>query len=67
MPKHKYQLGQLVRYFPSKLQEASTSGDYKITRLLPYEGGELQYRVKHASEVFERVAGERQLESRKLA
>ena len=66
MARHKFKLGQVVRYSPGKMQEMASAGDYKVTRLLPFEGGELQYRVKHAAEAFERVAGERQLELREL-
>jgi hypothetical protein len=39
---------------------------YEIIRLLPADGGELQYRVKSKSEVFERVAKESELARRSL-
>ena len=64
MSLHKYKLGQLVQYIPDKLQEASPSGDYKITRLLPAQGADHQYRIKNGSEPFERIARESQLSFR---
>ena len=58
---HKYRIGQLVLYMPGKLQQSVPAGDFKITRLLPADGAELQYRIKSAAEPFERIARESQL------
>ena len=61
MSHHKFKLGQLVQYLPGKLQASAPSGDYKITRLMPSEGGDKQYRIKNTAEPFERSARESQL------
>lgn len=61
MPHHKFKLGQSVLYVPDKIQAAAPSGTYKITRLLPSTGRDLQYRIKNALEPYERIAQESQL------
>ena len=61
MPQHKFKLGQSVQFVPDKLQATAPSGVYKITRLLPSAGRDLQYRIKNASEPYERIAQESQL------
>jgi hypothetical protein len=61
MPRHKFKLGQSVEYLPNKLQMRASSGYYKITRLLPVEGRNQQYRIKSGSEPYERIAQESQL------
>ncbi len=61
MARHKFRLGQLVEFVPDKLQVSVPSGTYKITRLLPAAGRELQYQIKNTAEVFERIALESQL------
>ena len=38
-----------------------TRSEYTIVRLLPVEGGDLQYRIKCAAEPFERTARESDL------
>jgi|LNFM01.1.fsa_nt_gb hypothetical protein len=61
MARHKFRIGQLVEFLPDKLQVSIPSGTYKITRLLPAAGSDLQYQIKNAAEVFERIARESQL------
>lgn len=61
MSHHKFKLGQSVQYVPDKLQAATPSGQYKITRLLPSAGRDQQYRIKNALEPYERIAQESQL------
>ena len=61
MATHKFKLGQSVEYLPDKLQVRPPSGTYKITRLLPAAGSDHQYRIKNASEPYERIARESQL------
>jgi len=64
MTHHKFKLGQLVDYNPSRLGMPASSREYKIMRLLPPEGGELLYRIKSPGETFERVAKEPDLSRR---
>lgn len=61
MAHHKFKLGQSVNFLPNKLQAAAPPGQFKITRLLPSAGSDLQYRIKSASEPYERMALESQL------
>lgn len=60
MPRHKYKAGQDVFYHPPKGAMLGAS-KYKVLRLLPLEGGEVKYRIKSATEHFERVAKESEL------
>jgi hypothetical protein len=59
---HKYRVGQTVLYTSSPISRPGASGSYKVVRLLPSDGDDYQYRIKHAGEAFERVAKESQLE-----
>ena len=40
----------------------AANGTYRVMKLLPFEGDDYQYRIKSASEAFERVAKESQLD-----
>jgi hypothetical protein len=64
MARHKFKVGQLVDFAPSRLGTAASGRLYEIIRRLPAEAGELQYRVKSKSESFERVAKESELSRR---
>jgi hypothetical protein len=59
---HKFRVGQAVFYTSSPISRPGASGSYKVVRLLPSDGDDYQYRIKHAGEAFERVAKESQLE-----
>lgn len=52
-----------MNFSPAKLSMPSASSRYKIVRRLPREGGELMYRIKSATELFERVARESEISS----
>jgi hypothetical protein len=60
--KHKYSVGQIVRFSHNGYLSVATREDFKVTRLLPAEGIECEYRIKCAGEPFERVARESQLD-----
>lgn len=64
MARHKYKVGQLVDYNPSRLGMPASSRRYEILRQLPAEGTELLYRIKSPGETFERVAKETDLSRR---
>jgi hypothetical protein len=66
MAYHKFKVGQLVDFAPSRPGVATSGRQYEIVRLLPSDGGELQYRVKSKSEPFERVARESELSRRSV-
>lgn len=59
---HKFRVGQTVLYTSSPITRPGASGSYKVVKLLPSEGDDYQYRIKHSGEAFERVAKESQLE-----
>lgn len=61
MSRHRYRIGQVVDFKPSRLAMPSSGGEYKVVRLLPREGGDLLYRIKSPIETFERVACESEL------
>jgi hypothetical protein len=59
---HKFKIGDIV-YYRSKDRMLSTArGTYTVTGLMPaLEGQQPEYRIKHFSEDFERVALENEL------
>lgn len=59
---HKFRVGQTVFYTSSPISRPGAIGSYRVVRLLPSDGDDYQYRIKHAGEAFERVAKESQLE-----
>jgi hypothetical protein len=61
VPKAKFRVGQMVDFVPSQRGVAASARSYKITMLLPSEGGERLYRIKTIAEVFERIARESEL------
>lgn len=58
---HQYRSGQTVRLCRSPYRSAAT-GEYKIVKQLPPNGGEVEYRVKSLREPYERVVKESDLE-----
>src|SRR5688572_32698426 len=60
-PVHKYKVGQMVDFVPSKTGVPASARSYKIVSLLPEEGGEKRYRIKTIAETFERTARESEL------
>jgi hypothetical protein len=64
MALHKFKVGQLVDYTPPSQGLRASSREYKVLRLLPSEGPDLQYRIKSVAENFERVAKEHELSRR---
>ena len=61
MAKHKFKVGQMVRYARSHRGMVASAPDYTISSLMPTEGGEKLYRIKADSEAFDRVARESEL------
>ena len=65
MASHKYKIGQSVHYTSNVLRRfggVEGIGNFQIVKLLPADGGDLQYRIKSATEPYERVAKENQLD-----
>lgn len=59
--RHKFPIGATVYFTASNVSRPAASGTYEITRQLPTEGDDCQYRIKSSTEAFERVARESQL------
>jgi len=58
---HTFKIGQTVNYTSGPFGRGD--GIYRVTQLLPPEGGEFQYRIKSATEPHERVVKESQIDS----
>ena len=61
MTSHKFKVGQLVDFVPSRAGVPASVRAYKVLRLLPQDGGERLYRIKTIAEAFERIAKESEL------
>jgi hypothetical protein len=66
MAHHKYKVGQLVDFSPSRSGMPTSGRQYEVVRLLPVEAGQLLYRIKSKAETFERMARESELSRRLL-
>jgi hypothetical protein len=58
MPTYKFQIGQTVFLAPARSQNR---GAYVVTKKLPENNGEFEYRVKSVNEPHERVVRESEL------
>jgi hypothetical protein len=59
---HQFTVGQLVQFFPDRAEQGSAArGLYEVTKQLPHNGHEYEYRIKSAREEHERTARESQL------
>jgi hypothetical protein len=67
MSHHKFRVGQQVDFAPARPGVPTSGRQFEVIRLLPADSGELQYRVKSKSELFERIAKESELSRRSLA
>jgi hypothetical protein len=59
---HKFKIGQTVNYTSGPFGRGTAGNLYKVTRLLPLEGDDFQYRIKSSDEPHERVVSESQLQ-----
>ena len=55
MPEHKFQVGETVM-LSSAVSRNVPGGIYQVTRQLPHNGREFEYRIKSVTEEHERVA-----------
>jgi hypothetical protein len=60
MASHKFHVGEIVSLRPVVSRNAS-GGAYEVTKQLPHNGREFEYRIKNAGEEHERVVGESEL------
>jgi hypothetical protein len=61
MSRHLYNVGDAVNLTPHSGHFSKTTGAYVISAQMPPLGDVLQYRIKSASEPYERVVAEHQL------
>lgn len=61
VPKHRYRVGQRLRFVGGGRYFGRSDGVCKVTALMPFEGGTLNYRVRSEVENFERVVAEADL------
>jgi hypothetical protein len=60
--RHRFAVGQRVRYRTGRGELPAGAGSFKIITALPIErSGEVRYRIKSEAENFERVADEQNL------
>ena len=62
--RHKFKVGETVDFMPGRMGFPAGRRACTIVRLLPIEGGKNLYRIKCATEAFERVVPEAQLAER---
>jgi hypothetical protein len=60
MPSHKFHFGESVTVTPA-IRRNVPGGFYEVTKQLPHNGREFEYRIKSANEEHERVARESEL------
>jgi hypothetical protein len=60
MASHKFHIGEIVNLRPVVSRNVP-GGAYEVTKHLPHNGREFEYRIKSAGEEHERVAGESEL------
>ncbi len=60
MPAHKFRIGEIVFLSPARHLNVR-GGVYVVTRQLPEERGEFEYRIRSVHELHERVARESEL------
>ncbi len=59
---HKFTVGQLVQFNPDRGERTTAPrGSYEVTKRLPHNGQEYEYRIKSPHEEHERTARESQL------
>ena len=58
---HRYKIGETVTLMARAFDKSIPPGDYTVTRLLPADGGDNQYRVKSTRNNQERVVKESML------
>ena len=61
MPQHRYPVGERVEFMPGRFDGNVPRGPYTVTRQLPSDTPDMQYRVKHLRDSHERVVRESQL------
>jgi hypothetical protein len=59
---HRFRIGQRVRFTRGFPYRNAADGEYEVTRQLPGNNGEYEYRIKSMREPHERVVKESELE-----
>lgn len=61
MTAHRFQVGQIVRFTQTSFGRITDHGDFRVERLLPATGAEVQYRISAEGQDMERVVLESEL------
>ncbi len=61
MTAHRFQVGQIVNFTQSSFGRITDHGPFKVERLLPANGAEVQYRISAEGQTMERVVLESEL------
>ena len=61
MRPHGFSVGQSVEFLPGKYAGSAPHGLYTVLRLLPNDGADREYRVRHQRDGHERVVRESQV------
>jgi hypothetical protein len=64
MATHKFKINQTLTFSQRRIGNPTGNQSCKVVRLLPLEGGELQYRIKCTYDNVERIVKESQLSPR---
>lgn len=64
---HKFGVGALVTLAPARGVVRNETTVYTVVAQLPSNGAHFQYRLRNAAELFERVATENEIVSRRQA
>jgi hypothetical protein len=59
--RHKFKICMVVNYRPRDRMVSTARGTYTVTGVMPASDGHPEYRVKHFTEDFERMAFENEL------
>jgi len=60
---HKFSVGQIVQFHPDRDERTTAPhGAYEVTKQLPHNGREYEYRIKSAHEEHQRTAREKSVE-----
>jgi hypothetical protein len=60
MASHKFKVGEVVEIRPAFSRNVP-GGVYEVTKQLPHNGREFEYRIKNVNELHERVVRESEL------
>ena len=58
---HEFKIGDIVKYRPTHRDRRTPTSECTVIALLPETDGKFEYRIRHVSEDFDKVAQESEL------